>query len=102
MDLRIWLEKNTYHAGETAKGTLIIKANSSLKVQKFTFSVCGKERYLMPDGSIDDAEVRLRDSVIMVSDAQVDLPTLTCDKFGLIIIGILKRLREHKQEYHSY
>ena len=56
----------------------------------------------MPDGSIDDAEVRLRDSVIMVSDAQVDLPTLTCDKFGLIIIGILKRLREHKQEYHSY
>lgn len=28
------------------KGTLIIKANSSLKVQKFTFSVCGKERYL--------------------------------------------------------
>ena len=46
MDLRIWLEKNTYDAGETAKGTLIIKANSSLKVQKFTFSVCGKERYL--------------------------------------------------------
>ena len=46
LDLRIWLEKNTYDAGETAKGTLIIKANSSLKVQKFTFSVCGKERYL--------------------------------------------------------
>ena len=46
MDLRIWIEKNTYDAGETAKGTLIIKANSSLKVQKFTFSVCGKERYL--------------------------------------------------------
>ena len=45
MDLRIWLEKNTYDAGEK-KGTLIIKANSSLKVQKFTFSVCGKERYL--------------------------------------------------------
>ena len=46
MDLRLWLEKNTYDAGETAKGTLIIKAKSSLKVQKFTFSVCGKERYL--------------------------------------------------------
>jgi hypothetical protein len=46
LDLRIWLEKNTYEADETAKGTLIIKANSSLKVQKFTFSVCGKERYL--------------------------------------------------------
>ena len=46
MDLRIWIDKNTYDAGETAKGTLIIKANSSLKVQKFTFSVCGKERYL--------------------------------------------------------
>lgn len=46
MDLRIWLEKNSYNAGETGKGTLIIKANSSLKVQKFTFSVCGKERYL--------------------------------------------------------
>jgi hypothetical protein len=46
LDLRIWIEKNTYDAGETAKGTLIIKANSSLKVQKFTFSVCGKERYL--------------------------------------------------------
>jgi hypothetical protein len=46
LDLRIWLEKNTYDAGETVKGTLIIKANSSLKVQKFTFSVCGKERYL--------------------------------------------------------
>ena len=45
MDLRIWLEKNTYDAGETGS-TLIIKANSSLKVQKFTFSVCGKERYL--------------------------------------------------------
>jgi hypothetical protein len=46
LDLRIWLEKNTYDAGETAKGTLIIKANSSLKVQEFTFSVCGKERFL--------------------------------------------------------
>ncbi|MDQ3838590.1 MAG: hypothetical protein M3297_04905 [Thermoproteota archaeon] len=46
MDLRIWLDKNTYAAGETAKGTLLIKANSILKARGFTFSVCGKERYL--------------------------------------------------------
>ena len=46
MDLRIWLDKNTYDAGETAKGTLIIRANSSLKVRKLRLSVCGKERYL--------------------------------------------------------
>jgi Arrestin (or S-antigen), N-terminal domain len=46
LGLRIWLDKNTYDAGETAKGTLLIKANSVLKVRKFTFSVCGKERYL--------------------------------------------------------
>ena len=30
------------------------------------------ERYLMPDGAISDAEVRLGDSVIMVSDAQCE------------------------------
>jgi hypothetical protein len=46
LDLRIWLEKNTYDAGETAKGTLLIKADSRLKVQKIKFLVCGKERYL--------------------------------------------------------
>jgi len=46
LDLRIWLDKNTYDAGETAKGTLIIRANSSLKVRKLRLSVCGKERYL--------------------------------------------------------
>jgi hypothetical protein len=46
LDLRIWLEKNTYDAGETARGTLLIKADSRLKVQKIKFLVCGKERYL--------------------------------------------------------
>jgi hypothetical protein len=29
-------------------------------------------------------------------------PYMTCDKCGLMITGKLKRLREHKQEYHSY
>jgi hypothetical protein len=46
LDLRIWLDKNRYNAGETAKGTLLIKTNSSIKVQRLQFSVCGKERYL--------------------------------------------------------
>jgi Arrestin (or S-antigen), N-terminal domain len=46
LDLRIWLEKNSYDAGETAKGTLLIKADSRLKVQKIKFLVRGKERYL--------------------------------------------------------
>ena len=46
LDLRIWLDKNIYDVGETAKGTLLIRANSSLKVRKLRFSVCGKERYL--------------------------------------------------------
>jgi hypothetical protein len=46
LHLRIWLEKNTYDAGETARGTLLIKADSRLKVQKIKFLVCGKERYL--------------------------------------------------------
>jgi Arrestin (or S-antigen), N-terminal domain len=46
LNLRIWLDRNTYDAGETAKGTLLIKANSSIKVRKLSFSVCGKERYL--------------------------------------------------------
>jgi hypothetical protein len=46
LHLRIWLEKNTYIAGETAKGTLLLRADSRLKVQKITFLVCGKERYL--------------------------------------------------------
>ena len=43
MDIR--LEKNVYYAGETAKGTLLIKADKSLKVRKVEFSVCRKERY---------------------------------------------------------
>jgi hypothetical protein len=46
LDLRVWLNKNTYDAGETAKGTLLIRAHSGLKVRKLRFSVCGKERYL--------------------------------------------------------
>jgi hypothetical protein len=46
LELRIWLEKNTYDAGEIARGTLLIKADSRLKVQKIKFLVCGKERYL--------------------------------------------------------
>jgi hypothetical protein len=46
LDLRIWLDKNTYNAGETAKGTLFIRANSRLKVRNLRLSACGKERYL--------------------------------------------------------
>ena len=45
MDIKTRLEKDTYNAGETAKGTLLIKTNKVLKVRKFKFSVCGKERY---------------------------------------------------------
>jgi hypothetical protein len=39
------LEKNTYDAGETVKGKLLIMTNKVLKVRKFNFSVRGKERY---------------------------------------------------------
>ena len=46
MDLRIWLDKNTYDGGETVKGSLLIRSNSSLKVRSLRFSVSGKERYL--------------------------------------------------------
>lgn len=46
LDLKIWLDKNTYDGGETVKGTLLIRSNSSLKVRNLRFSVCGKERYL--------------------------------------------------------
>ena len=45
MSKNIRLEKNTYNAGETAKGTLLIKADKSLKIRKLKFSVYGKERY---------------------------------------------------------
>jgi hypothetical protein len=45
MDFRIKLDKNIYKAGETAKGTLLTKADNILKVRKLKFSVCGKERY---------------------------------------------------------
>ena len=45
MEMDIRLEKNTYNAGETAKGTLLIRADKSLKIRNPKFSVCGKERY---------------------------------------------------------
>jgi hypothetical protein len=45
MDSEIRLERNIYNAGETAKGTLLIRAEKSLKVRKLKFSVYGKERY---------------------------------------------------------
>src|SRR5215207_3826821 len=45
MDFGIRLDKNTYDAGETAKGTLITRSDNILKVRKLKFSVCGKERY---------------------------------------------------------
>jgi hypothetical protein len=43
LDLAIRLEKNTYEAGETAKGSLITKSDKNLKVRKLKFSVCGKK-----------------------------------------------------------
>jgi hypothetical protein len=46
MDMGIRLDKNTYEAGEIAKGTLFTKANNIVKVRKLKFSVCGKERYV--------------------------------------------------------
>jgi Arrestin (or S-antigen), N-terminal domain len=45
LDFEIRLDKNTYKAGETAKGTLLINADKSLKVKKLELSVSGKERY---------------------------------------------------------
>jgi hypothetical protein len=29
-------------------------------------------------------------------------PYITCDKCGMMFEGGLRKLREHKQEYHSY
>jgi hypothetical protein len=43
MNTEIRFENNTYNAGETAKGTLFIKADKSLKVRKLKFSFCGKD-----------------------------------------------------------
>jgi hypothetical protein len=45
MNIKTRLEKDTYTAGEKAKGTLSIKADKVTKVRRFRFSVCGKERY---------------------------------------------------------
>jgi arrestin (S-antigen)-like protein len=45
LDFRIRLDKNTYEAGETVQGTLLAKADKSLKIRKLKFSVYGKERY---------------------------------------------------------
>jgi hypothetical protein len=45
MDFRIRLDKNIYNAGETVKGTLLIRSDNIIKVRKLKFSVYGKERY---------------------------------------------------------
>ena len=37
MDFRIKLDKNTYKAGETAKGTLLIRSDNILKVRELKF-----------------------------------------------------------------
>lgn len=57
MDFGIRLEKDTYEAGETAQGTLLTKANKSLRIRKLKFSVYGKERYVtgMMGGHGDDS-----------------------------------------------
>ena len=39
METDIRLEKNTYNAGETAKGTLLIKADKSLSTKTQVFSL---------------------------------------------------------------
>jgi PhnB protein len=49
---------------------LVQGADKLIGFVKKAFDAKGTERYLMPDGAICDAEVRLGDSVIMVSDAQ--------------------------------
>jgi hypothetical protein len=50
LEFQIKLEGNTYNAGE-AKGTVLIKADKSLKVRNPKFSVHGKERYEESHGS---------------------------------------------------
>jgi hypothetical protein len=42
----IRLDKNTYEAGEIAKGNLFVKADKNLRGRKIKFLVCGKERYV--------------------------------------------------------
>jgi hypothetical protein len=57
LDFGIRLEKDTYEAGETAKGSFLIEADKSFKVRKLKFSVYGKERYVrgMTGGHGDDS-----------------------------------------------
>jgi hypothetical protein len=45
LDFGIRLYKDTYQAGESAKGTLIARSDKTLKVRELEFSVCGKERH---------------------------------------------------------
>ena len=48
LDFGIRLDKVTYQAGESAKGTLITRSDKTLKtlkVRELEFSVCGKERH---------------------------------------------------------
>jgi hypothetical protein len=45
LEFKIKLERDTYNDGETARGTLFIGADESLKVRKLRFLVYCKERY---------------------------------------------------------
>ena len=49
---------------------LVLGADKLIDFLKKAFGAKETERYLMPDGTIGHAEIRLDDSVIMVSDAQ--------------------------------
>ena len=49
---------------------LVQDAAKLIDFVKKAFDAKETERYLMPDGTIGHAEVRIGDSVIMVSDAQ--------------------------------
>jgi hypothetical protein len=40
--LKIFLEKETYYAGETVKGTLDLQTNRAIKLQDFNF--CSRNR----------------------------------------------------------
>lgn len=57
---RIALDKNTYEAGGTAKGTFLTNADKSLKIKNLKLSVYGKERYVrgMMGGHGDDSAER--------------------------------------------
>jgi hypothetical protein len=43
LDFGIKLDNDTYEAGETAKGTLLTKADKRLRVSELKFSVLGKD-----------------------------------------------------------